>query len=59
MCEHTVQAKPPHLGCFTSASSLCVALPLMVGEGVDGLELDRVLRLVHTELTAAFFSAVL
>lgn len=33
-------------------------LPLMVGEGVDELELDGVLRFVHTELTAAF-SAVL
>lgn len=38
---------------------LCAVLPLMVGEGVDGLELDGVLRFVHTELTAAFFSAVL
>lgn len=31
----------------------------MVGEGVDELELDVVLRFVHTELTTAFFSAVL
>lgn len=31
----------------------------MVGEGIDELELDGVLRFVHTELTAAFFSAVL
>lgn len=34
-------------------------LALIVGEGVDGLELDGVLRFVHAELTAAFFSAVL
>lgn len=40
-------------------SCVCAALPLMVGDGVDGLELDGVLRLVHTELTAAFLSAVL
>lgn len=39
--------------------SLRVVIPLMVGEGVDGLELDGVLRFVHTELTAAFFSDVL
>lgn len=38
---------------------LCALLPLIVGEGVDGLELDGVLRFVHAELTAAFFSAVL
>lgn len=31
----------------------------MVGEGVDGLEQDGALRFVHTELTAALFSAVL
>lgn len=37
----------------------CVVLPLTVGEGVDGLELDGVLRFVHAVLTAAFFSAIL
>ena len=31
----------------------------MVGEGVEGLELDGVLRFIHAELTTAFFSAVL
>lgn len=34
-------------------------LALMVGDGVDWLELDGVLRLENIELTAAFFSAVL
>lgn len=34
-------------------------LPLIVGEGVDVLELIGVLRLVQAELTAALFSAVL
>lgn len=33
-------------------------LPLVVGDGVDALEPDGVLRLVHAELTAAFFRAV-
>lgn len=37
---------------------LHVMLPLTVGEGVDWLELDGVLRFVHTELEA-FISAVL
>lgn len=48
-----------HIRETVSEGSLCVVLPLMVGEGVDGPELDGVLRFVHTELTAAFFSAVL
>lgn len=53
-----------HLGSFKSTQHsvkgrLRDVLPLMVGDGVDGLELDGVLRFVHTELTAALFSAVL
>lgn len=47
-----------HASSFTS-ERLRVVLPLMVGEGVEELELDGVLRFIHTELTAAFFSAVL
>lgn len=43
----------------TLGRTVRVVLPLMVGEGVDGLELDGVLQFVQAEPTAAFLSAVL
>lgn len=59
VCTSVTSSGLFHISETLSKESLRVVLPLMVGEGVDGLELDGVLRFVHTELTAAFFSAVL